>query len=407
MGKKKTKIKNKALTYQSLGFDDSIIDVLRDNQSEMSEVTYYTCIKMLSEAIAKLPLKFYQMTPGGIVPAGMTDTFRVLSLRPNPYMTPTTFWTTMEMNCQHYGNAFAWIDGEIEKDGKYGGKYVVHGLYPMDPKSVSILVDNVGLLERTGRSTTSIRTRGRGKNTYIETAKFCILRHGILSTESREPVRRILKDVIGGASSSASYQNNLFRNGLTASMVVQYAGNLGDEQIKALKSKMASLTGPKAAGKVIPIPMGLTLTPLNMSMVDADFCNLRKYSALQIAAAFGIKPGQLNSYENSKYASSEYEALVFLNDTLSYRIKMYEEEINAKMLTPSEYKEGYFYKFNEKAILRTDAKTQSEVLKNYTQGGIYTSNEARQKLDLPNAEGGDVLLVKRVIRADTGGRRGI
>ena len=56
-------------------------------------------------------------------------------------------------------------------------------------------------------------------------------------------------------------------------------------------------------------------------------------------------------------------------------------------------KETYFYKFNEKAILRTDAKTQSEVLKNYTQGGIYTSNEARQKLDLPNAEGGDVLLV--------------
>lgn len=120
MGKKKTKIKNKALTYQSLGFDDSIIDVLRDNQSEMSEVTYYTCIKMLSEAIAKLPLKFYQMTPGGIVPAGMTDTFRVLSLRPNPYMTPTTFWTTMEMNCQHYGTPSAQVPAYEEKT-KYNG----------------------------------------------------------------------------------------------------------------------------------------------------------------------------------------------------------------------------------------------------------------------------------------------
>lgn len=394
MGKKKAKIKNKALTYQSLGFDDSIIDVLRDNQSEMSEVTYYTCIKMLSEAIAKLPLKFYQMTPGGIVPAGMTDTFRVLSLRPNPYMTPTTFWTTMEMNCQHYGNAFAWIDGEIEKDGKYGGKYVVHGLYPMDPKSVSILVDNVGLFGTDGALYYKYTNPRTGKEyLYRDSEVLHFKTWYSFDGITGEPVRRILKDVIGGASSSASYQNNLFRNGLTASMVVQYAGNLGDEQIKALKSKMASLTGPKAAGKVIPIPMGLTLTPLNMSMVDADFCNLRKYSALQIAAAFGIKPGQLNSYENSKYASSEYEALVFLNDTLSYRIKMYEEEINAKMLTPSEYKEGYFYKFNEKAILRTDAKTQSEVLKNYTQGGIYTSNEARQKLDLPNAEGGDVLLV--------------
>ena len=72
---------------------------------------------------------------------------------------------------------------------------------------------------------------------------------------------------------------------------------------------------------------------------------------------------------------------------------MYEEEINAKVLLPSEYKKGYYYKFNEKAILRTDSKTQSEILKNYVQGGIYTANEARTKLDLPNADGGDVLLV--------------
>ena len=238
MGKKKTKMKNKALTYQSLGFDDSIIDVLRDNQSEMSEVTYYTCIKMLSEAIAKLPLKFYQMTPGGIVPAGMTDTFRVLSLRPNPYMTPTTFWTTMEMNCQHYGNAFAWIDGEIEKDGKYGGKYVVHGLYPMDPKSVSILVDNVGLFGTDGALYYKYTNPRTGKEyLYRDSEVLHFKTWYSFDGITGEPVRRILKDVIGGASSSASYQNNLFRNGLTASMVVQYAGNLGDEQIKALKRK--------------------------------------------------------------------------------------------------------------------------------------------------------------------------
>lgn len=72
---------------------------------------------------------------------------------------------------------------------------------------------------------------------------------------------------------------------------------------------------------------------------------------------------------------------------------MYEEEINAKVLLPSEYKKGYYYKFNEKALLRTDSKTQSEILRNYVQGGIYKSNEARALLDMPNADGGDVLLV--------------
>lgn len=153
------------------------------------------------------------------------------------------------------------------------------------------------------------------------------------------------------------------------------------------------LTGPKAAGKVIPIPAGFTINSLNMSMVDADFYNLRKYTALQIGAGFGIKPSHLNNYENSKYASSESEALAFLVDTLLYRLKMYEEEINSKVLTPKEQKEGYYYKFNEKVLLRTDSLTQSQILKNYVQGGIYSANEAREYLDKPNLEGGDQLLV--------------
>ena len=29
------------------------------------EVTYYTCLKMLSETIGKVPLKYYQETPKG------------------------------------------------------------------------------------------------------------------------------------------------------------------------------------------------------------------------------------------------------------------------------------------------------------------------------------------------------
>ena len=33
--------------------------------SKLSEVTYFTCLKTLSEAVAKLPLKMYQETPKG------------------------------------------------------------------------------------------------------------------------------------------------------------------------------------------------------------------------------------------------------------------------------------------------------------------------------------------------------
>ena len=114
---------------------------------------------------------------------------------------------------------------------------------------------------------------------------------------------------------------------------------------------------------------------------------------MQIAGAFGIKPNQINNYEKSSYSNSETQQLAFLVETMSYRIKMYEEEINGKVLMPDEIADQKFYKFNERSILRTDSKTQMENLSKAVNNGIYMPNEAREYLDMPAAEGGDVLMV--------------
>ena len=44
------------------------------NPDVEKEVTYYTCLKMLSETIGKVPLKYYQETPKGRIRAGKADT---------------------------------------------------------------------------------------------------------------------------------------------------------------------------------------------------------------------------------------------------------------------------------------------------------------------------------------------
>lgn len=88
------------------------------------EVTYYTCLKMLSETIGKVPLKYYQETPKGRIRAEPSKITRLLTVRPNTIMTPTTLWTTTEMNCQHYGNGYIWMRGTFERE-KYGGHYKV------------------------------------------------------------------------------------------------------------------------------------------------------------------------------------------------------------------------------------------------------------------------------------------
>ena len=55
----------------------------------------------------------------------------------------------------------------------------------------------------------------------------------------------------------------------------------------------------------MPVPLGMKLTPLDIKLTDAQFFELRKYTALQIAGAFGVKPNQINDYEKSGYANSE------------------------------------------------------------------------------------------------------
>ena len=53
---------------------------------------------------------------------------------------------------------------------------------------------------------------------------------------------------------------------------------------------------------------------------------------------------------------------------------------------------GYHIKFNVAVILRADQKTQIETLRSAVSGFLMTPNEARERLDLPSKEGGDLLI---------------
>lgn len=291
-------------------------------------------------------------------------------------------------------NGYIWMRGTFERE-KYGGHYKVLDLWPMQANCVTVYMDDVGVFGGKGKLYYQYNDPKTGEQYLFRSSEVMHFKtwyslNGIMG----KSVREILQDTVGGALESQNFMNNLYRQGLSASMALQYAGDLEESKIKALQKKFADkLSGPKNAGRVIPVPIGLQLTPLKMTLTDAQFFELKKYSALQIAGAFGIKPNQINNYEKSSYSNSETQQLAFLVDTALYRLKMYEEEINAKVLSLKEEEAGYFYKFNEKAILRTDTKTQMEMLKDAVNNGIYRPNEARRYLDMPDDPDGDKLIV--------------
>ena len=220
---------------------------------------------------------------------------------------------------------------------------------------------------------------------YSGLMKSCISRRRTALTGSRACL----------AAASQDFLNNLYANGLTAKATLEYTGDLNEDAKRKLIQAFETYgAGTKNTGRILPIPQGMKLTPLDIKLSDSQFIELKKYSALQIAAAFGIKPNQINDYEKSSYANSEMQQLSFYVDTMLFVLKQYEEEVNWKLLTDTErYDEGKYYKLNEKAILRTDSKTQMEIMAQAIQNGIEKPNECRRKLDLKDSEGGDQLIV--------------
>ena len=358
-----------------------------------AEVTYFTCLKMLSETLAKMPIKYYRKTDKGITEAEATETSKLLTKRPNPFMTPTTFWNTVEINRNHYGNGYVYIRRKFDRK-KFGGEIKVIDLWVMQSNCVQVYVDYAGIFAGTGRLWYVYTDPTSGRQYVFDTDEVMHFKtsfsfNGITGL----PVQQILKATVAGASKSQEFMNKLYENGLTAKATLEYTGELNQEsKEKLVKAFEWFGSGVKNTGKIMPVPLGMKLTPLDIKLTDSQFFELKKYNALQIAGAFGVKPNQINDYSKSSYSNSEMQQLSFYVDTELFIIKQYEEEINFKMLSEEDTNNGCYYKFNEKVLFRTDSKTQMEYLRDGVGGMIIKPNEARRKLDMEDAEGGDVLL---------------
>ena len=377
-------------TLNSQSFLESL--GLRRKRKPTSEVTYFTCLKMLSETLAKMPIKYYQKTDRGIVEADQTDTSKLLTKRPNPFMTPTTFWNTVEINRNHYGNAYVYMRKKFIRQ-RYGGEFRIIDLWVMQSNCVQIVVDDAGIFAGVGRLWYVYTDPTSGRQYVFSTDEVMHFKTSFsFDGITGLPVQQILRDTVSGASASQEFMNGMYESGLTAKATLEYTGELNEGAKEALRKSFEEFgSGAKNVGKILPVPLGMKLTPLDIKLTDSQFFELKKYTALQIAAAFGVKPNQINDYSKSSYANSELQQLSFYVDTELFIIKQYEEEINFKIATEEEQDSGFYYKYNEKVLFRTDSKTQMSYLKEGVAGSIIKPNEARRKLDMPDAEGGDEL----------------
>lgn len=372
-----SEIKNEIKSFEN--FSNFYYDGIFENSDMESEAVYFTCLKLLSETLAKMPVKL-RLKKNRKNEKVINNLNYLLQVRPNENMSPSTFWASIERCRNHFGNAYILIYKKNSRATKIDALYILKN-------------ENVEIITHKNKIYYVYNTP---EKQYIYSA-FEILHFktsasfdGIVG----KSVKEILNSTVTTNINSQNFIKNIGENSVMAKAVMEIDLDIETSQREKIKQKLEEFaTGIKNSGRIIPLPEGVKLKPFDVKLTDSQFLEIRKYNSLQIAMAFGIKPDMINDYSKSSYSNSEMQQLSFYIDTMQFILKNYEDELNYKLLTKDEIEEGYFFKFNEKVMLRTNNKEQSEILAKYINNGIYTPNEARALLDLDAVDGGDRLVM--------------
>lgn len=389
------KIKSKLATvkkvFNSSGGEDNKITMSRIMElfsnsasaelgSDLSEIVFFSCLKILSESLGKMPCYLMDADKRRI---SDHDTTWFLTVKPNEFLTPAQLFTYLEFSRNYYGNAYVYID---RNNGK------IEGLYPLDARRVQIWKDTENFTER--KFYYFYTDTQTGKSYWFQPSAILHFKSWLTDDSglAGKSVREILASSFAGAKASSKFLRELYQNGLTASAVVKFTGDLKRESQNKLLDEIIAQSKEKGR-RLITLPMGFDITRLDMTLADSQFFELKKYTALQIAAAFGIQPDQINDFTKSSYASSAAQQLAFIQNTLLFIITNYEQELNCKLLTRQELKNGLHYKFNTNVLLRANPETQADIIQKLVQNSVYSINEARALLDKPPCENGDTRIV--------------
>ena len=357
---------------------------LSSPDAPMGDATYFICQRVLSESMGKLPLKLVQKTEDGGTTQLRTDPlYDLLRCRPNRYTTAVTFQSRTEFDRNEFGNAF--IRMEMTPKGLQ--------LWRLPPQQVTIWYDNALILSDTAHLW--YRWSAPNGKVYMFSDEEIIHFPGWYSVDgiSGLPVRDVLKLTVGGALQSQKMLNRLFENGMVGKAVLQYTGDLSAENEKTFTEGVQKyIDGTGGTTKnLIPMPFGTQLAPVDAKLADAQYLELRKFTALQVAGAFGVKPDQVNDYTKSSYSSSEAQEIDFLVSTLLWRLENNVQELNYKLLTPEHRADGWTFDYNTGVLLKPTIDLQIDACQKAVGGGVYTPNEARSFLGLPATDYGGEL----------------
>lgn len=358
-----------------------------NENSAMQMTAVYACVRILSEAVAGLPIHVYRYTDtGGKEKALDHPLYRLLHDEPNPEMTSFSFRETLMSHLLLWGNAYA----QIIRNGK--GEVV--SLYPLMPNKMMVDRDSKGQLYY--QYTRTSEDAPLSEKCVVPLAPSDVLHIpglGFNGLVGYSPIA-MAKNAIGMAIATEEYGAKFFANGAAPGGVLEHPGVIKDPQ-RVKESWNDMYRGSANAHRVAVLEEGMKYQQIGISPEQAQFLETRKFQINEIARIFRVPPHMVGDLEKSSFSNIEQQSLEFVKYTLDPWVCRWEQSMVRRLLRESE-KPRYFIKFNVDGLLRGDYQSRMNGYAIGRQNGWMSANDIREleNLDrIPADQGGDAYLI--------------
>ena len=356
------------------------------DRTALQHIVVYACVRVLSEAIAQLPLHLYKYNEKGKERVPQHPLYFLLHDQPNPEMTSFVFRETLMSHLLIYGNAYA----QIIRNGRGD----VIGLYPLMPDKMKVDRDEknrlIYIYSRYDEANPNLKEQG--DIIFYADEVLHIPGLGFDGLVGYSPIA-LAKNAIGISIACEDYGASFFGNNANPSGVLEHPGVIKNPD--KLRDAWHRAYGGRNAHKVAVLEEGVKFTPISIPNNEAQFLETRKFQIEEIARMYRVPLHMIGDLDHATFSNVEHLSLDFVKYSLDPWIVRWEQGLQKALLSDSE-KGKYFIKFNVEGLLRGDYASRMQGYATARQNGWMSANDIRELEDMnmiPAEEGGNLYLV--------------
>jgi HK97 family phage portal protein len=337
-------------------------------RSSLGLSAVYSCVRVLSEDVAAMPLNVHQRTDRGNAVAYTHPNQYLLHDQPHEWYTAFQFRATMMAQVLLWGNAYARISW--------------NGI--ARPTSFKIyLAGTVDPYEHNGRIWYNTPDGVLAAEDIIHIPGL-----GFNGICGMSPIRTNAES-LGVTLAAQRYGGNFFKNGANPSGALQHPKTLSaPAQTRMKENFREKYQGVDNAGEVLVLEEGMEYVRIGVPPEEAQFLETRGYGKTDICGIFRVPPHMIADLSRSTNNNIEHQGLEYVQYSLMPWLIRFEQEFNRKIFYASE-KGRFFTKHNVNALLRGDLAARQSFYQAMIQNGVFSQNDVRAFEDMETFEGGD------------------